>query len=65
VAPRKVIHVITRLDWGGSAQNTLLTALGHDRTEFEPVVVAGRAGRWDTQGGDRATEANCRRLTQA
>lgn len=65
VAPRKVIHVITRLDWGGSAQNTLLTALGHDRTKFEPVVVAGRAGRWDAQGGDGATEANCRRLTQA
>lgn len=65
MAPRKVIHVITRLDWGGSAQNTLLTALGHDRTKFAPVVVAGRTGRWDAQGGDRATEANCRRLTQA
>ncbi len=65
MAPRKVIHVITRLDWGGSAQNTLLTTLGHDRTKFAPVVVAGRAGRWDAQGGDRATEANCRRLTQA
>lgn len=65
VAPRKVVHVITRLDWGGSAQNTLLTALGHDRARFEPVVVMGRAGRWDAQGGDRATEANCRRLTQA
>lgn len=65
MAPRKVIHVITRLDWGGSAQNTLLTALGQDRTKFEPVVVAGRAGRWDAQGGDRATEANGRRLAQA
>lgn len=65
MAPRKVIHVITRLDWGGSAQNTLLTALGQDRTKFEPIVVAGRAGRWDAQGGDRATEANCLRLTEA
>lgn len=59
------MHVITRLDWGGSAQNTLLTALGHDRTAFEPFVVAGRAGHWDAQGGDRATEANCLRLTEA
>src|ERR1041385_7280082 len=39
--PWKVIHVITRLDHGGSAQNTMLTALGHDRSQFEPLVVAG------------------------
>lgn len=61
----KVIHVITRLDRGGSAQNTLLTVLGHDRSRFEPVVIAGRAGRWDAQGGDQATEENRRRLEAA
>lgn len=61
----KVIHVITRLDRGGSAQNTLLTVLGHDRTRFEPLVVAGCAGRWDEQGGDKATEENCRQLDKA
>nr|MBI3612485.1 glycosyltransferase family 4 protein [Nitrospirota bacterium] len=59
------MHCIARLDQGGSAQNTVLTALGHDRARFEPLVVAGHAGRWDAQGGDRATEANCRRLTEA
>ncbi len=66
-APRvqKVIHVITRLDYGGSAQNTMLTALGHDRTQFEPLVVAGYPGCWDAQGGQAATEENCRRLEKA
>ena len=62
---RKVIHVITRLDYGGSAQNTMLTALGHDRTLFEPLVVAGYPGCWDAQGGQVATEQNCRQLEKA
>ena len=62
---RKVIHVITRLDYGGSAQNTMLTALGHDREQFEPLVVAGYPGDWDAQGGQAATEENCRRLEKA
>jgi glycosyltransferase involved in cell wall biosynthesis len=61
----KVMHVITRLDYGGSAQNTLLTALGHTRSRFEPVVVAGTAGRSDAQGGQAATETNRSRLEQA
>ena len=62
---RKVIHVITRLDYGGSAKNTMLTALGHDRAQFEPLVVAGYPGYWDAQGGQAATEENCRQLEQA
>ena len=63
--PRRVIHVITRLDHGGSAQNTMLTALGHDRAQFEPIVVAGHSGCWDAQGGQLATEENCRKLEKA
>lgn len=62
MAPRKVVHIITRLDRGGSAQNTMLTVLGHDRTQFEPVVIAGEAGFWDAQGGVTATNENVRRL---
>lgn len=31
----KVLHVITRLDRGGSAENTLLTALASDRQRYE------------------------------
>jgi glycosyltransferase involved in cell wall biosynthesis len=64
-APRTVIHVITRLDWGGSAQNTLLTAVGHDRSRFVPLVVAGLAEPGDAQGGRGATAENVARLEQA
>ncbi len=52
--PYTVIHLITRLDWGGSARNTLLTAIGHDRSRFVPLVVTGAIGPWDDQGGLRA-----------
>ncbi len=62
---RKVIHVITRLDYGGSAKNTMLTILGHDRGKFEPLVIAGYPGCWDAQGGQTATEENCRQLENA
>lgn len=62
---RKIIHVITRLDGGGSAQNTMATVLGHDRTRFEPLVVAGHVGRWGDQGGEEAAQANYRRLREA
>ncbi len=62
MAARTVIHIITRLDRGGSAQNTMLTVLGHDRTQYEPVVIAGHPGTWDAQGGMAATEEQCRRL---
>jgi glycosyltransferase involved in cell wall biosynthesis len=55
---QKVVHIITRLDRGGSAQNTMLTALGHDRSHFEPVVITGEAGRWDAQGGMTAITEN-------
>ena len=63
--PKKVIHVITRLDHGGSAKNTMLTILGHDRGKFEPLVIAGYPGCWDAQGGQAATEENCRQLEKA
>ncbi len=62
MATQKVVHIITRLDRGGSAQNTILTALGHDRSHFEPVVITGEAGRWDAQGGHTATIDNLRLL---
>jgi glycosyltransferase involved in cell wall biosynthesis len=64
-APHKVVHLITRLDWGGSAQNTLLTAIGHDRSRFEPIVIAGLAETDNVQGGRSATAGNVARLEQA
>ncbi|MFO0730151.1 MAG: hypothetical protein U0361_03990 [Nitrospiraceae bacterium] len=40
-APHRIIHVITRLDYGGSAQNTMVTALRHSKDDFAPMVIAG------------------------
>jgi glycosyltransferase involved in cell wall biosynthesis len=40
----------------------MLTALGHDRSHFEPVVITGQAGNWDAQGGHTATIDNLRLL---
>nr|MBI3614417.1 glycosyltransferase family 4 protein [Nitrospirota bacterium] len=62
---RTVVHIITRLDRGGSARNTLLTAVGHTRSLFEPVVVTGLPGRHVAQGGAQAVRLNCRRLEEA
>lgn len=62
MSPQKVVHIITRLDRGGSARNTMLTVLGHDRTQYEPVVITGEAGPWDAQGGQTATIENLRQL---
>ncbi len=63
--PIKVLHVITRLDRGGSAQNTLFTAIGQDRSRFQPMVLMGQPGQDDPQGGAQALEENCRRLEEA
>src|SRR2546428_11874278 len=38
-----IFHIITRLDRGGSARNTFLTALGHDRKRFRVGLVYGRS----------------------
>src|SRR5437899_6287207 len=40
---RYVLHIITRLDRGGSARNTFLTVLGHDRKRFRVGLVYGRS----------------------
>jgi len=37
----KVLHLITRLDKGGSAENTLLTALGLDKNRYEVLLAKG------------------------
>ena len=65
MAPCSVIHVITRLDYGGSAENTMLTMLVHDRTSFRPMLVVGDPNRWSAQGGLEATWRQGHRLNQA
>ncbi|MDO9528060.1 MAG: glycosyltransferase family 4 protein [Syntrophales bacterium] len=37
----KAIHIITRLDKGGSAENTLLTLMGLDREIYDVALVRG------------------------
>jgi len=37
----KVLHIITRVDKGGSAQNTYLTLLGLKRKSFQPSLISG------------------------
>ena len=37
---KKVLHIITRLDKGGSAQNTLLTCLKLSR-KYEMMLISG------------------------
>ena len=50
--PKKIMHVITRLDMGGSAQNTLLTCLGlSDR--YDLVLVYGLSRESHMAGAER------------
>ncbi len=37
----KVLHIITRFDKGGSAQNTYLTLVGLKKQNFNPCLIAG------------------------
>ena len=38
----RVLHIITRLDRGGSADNTLITVSSLDRRRFDVALIAGR-----------------------
>jgi len=53
--PARVLHVITRLDLGGSAENTLLTVAGLHRERYEAVLAVGV-----TRGERSPTEAVAR-----
>jgi glycosyltransferase involved in cell wall biosynthesis len=43
----RVVHVITRLDWGGAQENTLFTVGSLDPGRFEPVLASGTGGMLD------------------
>ena len=38
----KVVHIITRFDKGGSAENTFLTLKGMDRSRYEVTLISGK-----------------------
>lgn len=59
----RVIHVITRFDKGGSAENTFLTAAGLDREAYEVLLVMGPSGESGMGPLERASvEENLSRL---
>lgn len=41
--PVTVLHIITRLDRGGSAENVLLTAIGLPRADWQVTLATGPA----------------------
>ncbi|MFH1725942.1 MAG: glycosyltransferase family 4 protein [Elusimicrobiota bacterium] len=47
----KVVHIITRLDFGGAQQNTLYTVSHLDGARFEPVLISGAGGYLDGKAG--------------
>jgi len=51
----KVVHVITRFDKGGSAENTFLTVRGLDKTRYDLLLVTG--GPPPRRPEDREAEA--------
>ena len=56
---RTVIHVITQLDRGGSARNTFLTVMGHDRGRFRVALAYGRsAARSESEAALLAADLN-------
>jgi glycosyltransferase involved in cell wall biosynthesis len=46
---QKVVHVITRLDFGGAQQNTLWTVKNIDSRKYEAVLVCGKGGFLDEE----------------
>jgi len=43
----RVAHLITKLEWGGAQENTLVTVRGLSRDRFDPVLIAGTGGMLD------------------
>ena len=54
----RVIHVITRFDKGGSAENTYLTAAGLDREAYEVLLVMGPSHESGMGPRDATTSRN-------
>ena len=60
--PLRILHVITRLDVGGSAENTLLTVTGQAKRGHSVTLVAGVSGNPDSTNESRAIAAGVRIL---
>ncbi len=51
----KIIHIITRLDKGGSAEETLLTVRGLDKERYDIILIKGLS--LESEMGVRETRA--------
>jgi glycosyltransferase involved in cell wall biosynthesis len=49
-----VLHLITRLDRGGSAENTLITAIGLDKRRYQVTLAAGASRESKMTPGEEA-----------
>jgi glycosyltransferase involved in cell wall biosynthesis len=52
----KILHVITRLDLGGSAENTLLTAIGFAQRGYRVDILAGNSDNPPSDNEKKALE---------
>ena len=61
----KVLHIITRFDKGGSAQNTYLTLLGLKERNFQSYFVTGLSLESEMKYAEiKAQEKDIQRLEQ-
>lgn len=51
----RVVHIITRLDFGGAQANTLHTVANLDKNKFNATLLAGPGGLLDANAGSRLT----------
>ncbi len=56
----KVVHLITRLDFGGAQQNTLWTVGRLDAEKYEAVLACGKGGELDRQARENSEKGLCR-----
>ncbi len=43
-SPHKILHIITKLQFGGAQQNTLYTTANTDKKKFHSLIAAGNGG---------------------
>lgn len=57
---RKVVHVITRLDFGGAQQNTLWTTQNLDPKKWEVILICGKGGFLESAGIEASQKSGFR-----
>jgi glycosyltransferase involved in cell wall biosynthesis len=55
--PYRILHIITRLDLGGSAENTLLTAIGLAKKGYAVTIICGQSDNPPSRNEQKALTA--------